>query len=202
MTIKKPIKISLIVLAVIVEIVILRYYVLQHLKVLNNGLDYLSKKEIVEVLTDNWDLFNETAEDLKPLMDDENVRVVKIKPGLWILNTDKIKLKHFLLLDVSLDLYLDASNEDYKDVKKEDLPEEKFERLNNSNAYKILRKLDFQEISYEKTAAKCIYFNNRSGSGFKVSLVYTEIGKPDIFRPIKYWEHIKGNWYYSVEGYV
>ncbi|MBR0276965.1 MAG: hypothetical protein IJQ50_00695 [Clostridia bacterium] len=194
----KKLKIAIIVLAVIVEIALLIYFVprwLGHLL----GFDYLRQEEMTEVLTENWDLFNETAEDLKPLFNDASIRSARITPGLWILNTDKIKLKHFLLLDVRLDTYLEASYEEYEDVKKEDLPEEKFERLNNSNAYKILRDLDFEQIIYRKSDKDCIYFHNRSYWSVSVSLVYCESGESQN-EYIRTWEHIKGNWYYCIYG--
>ena len=191
---KKILKIFLITLATIAVIALVIFAFLCKFTYDFFVIDHLDKEGITEVLTENWDLLNETAEDLKPLFYDDSIEEAWITSGIFQYykkeNNDKIKLKHFLLLEIY--------DEGTKPLTKEKLPKEKFEKLNNSKAYKILKKSEFKEIIYKKSDKDCIYFTNRSTFSFGVYLVYSENGKPQD-EYITTWEHIKGNWYYCIE---
>ena len=195
MKINKKLKIFLITLVAIIVIPLIIFFALIcNLTYKMFVFDYLSQEKMTEVLTENWDLLNETVEELKPLFYDDSIEKAWITSGIFQYykkeNNDKIKLKHFLLLEVY--------DEGKKPLTKEKLPKEKFEKLNNSKAYKILKKSEFKGILYKKVGNDCIYFVNRSTFSFGVYLAYSENGKPQD-EYIRTWEHIKGNWYYCMK---
>ena len=174
-------KLLLKILSVVLIILLVFYSVLIGLGRMM-GFDYLEKEELTEILIDNFDLFNETATDIVPLFT-ENMEFTTISHGIWLFEMDEINLKHGLILRTNYET-------------KREWTKEKTDVINNSKAYKILRKPEFEKIVFY-LADNSVYFQNRSGIGFSNGLMYCESGQPQ-YEYISTCEHIVGNWYYCV----
>ncbi len=144
---------------------------------------YMGMEKEIEQFKNNISTFENSALALSSNTGETDVEVTH---GLieipWILN-DKIPETTYYDLDKKLRLELWPSIE---------LGKNEIEKINQSDTWKILKKLDYEKIKYGKD---WVFFVNRSGIGGSVGMLYYTGEMPEYVLTCEI-EKIMDNWYH------